>query len=68
MSDKPLIQQALAADLAELLLLIQPKDEAERFRAALAFLAGFWRAIVREWQGIDRLRCASFLLYSLSSS
>ena len=56
MSDKPLVQQALAANLADLLPSIQPKDEAERFGAALGFLAGFWRAIVREWQGIDRLR------------
>ena len=67
MSDKPLVQQALAANLADLLLSIQPKDEADRFSAALGFLAGFWRAIVREWQGIDRLRyVASF--YALSST
>ena len=56
MSDKPLIQQALARDLAELILLIRPASEEDRFAAALDFLAGFWRAIVREWQGIDRLR------------
>jgi ribosomal RNA-processing protein 1 len=50
MSDKPVVQQALAADLAELLLNI--KDT----RASLDFLKGFWDMIVREWAGIDRLR------------
>ena len=64
MSDKPLVQQALATDLAELLLRISPpRDgmsegdfEAQRLDAALAFLRGFWEAMVREWAGIDRLR------------
>jgi ribosomal RNA-processing protein 1 len=60
MSDKPLVQQALATDLAELLLQIHPSVEVEhdkeRFKAAVAFLDGFWRAIVREWEGLDRLR------------
>ena len=62
MSDKPLVQQALASDLAELLLLINPASsspetaEAERLEASLSFLEGFWRAMVREWTGIDRLR------------
>jgi ribosomal RNA-processing protein 1 len=51
MSDKPLVQQALASELAELLLTITSTD------AALAFLRGFWQATVREWNGIDRLRC-----------
>lgn len=50
MSDKPLVQQALASELAELLLLI------ERTELALAFLRGFWETTVREWNGIDRLR------------
>jgi ribosomal RNA-processing protein 1 len=65
MSDKPLIQQGLATDMSELLLQINPsgsekKDgeegEMERFNAALGFLDGFWRAIVREWAGVDRYR------------
>lgn len=56
MSDKPLVQQRLAADLAELLLLIQPAEEEARLEAALGFLAGFWEAMVREWNGVDRLR------------
>ncbi len=50
MSDKPLIQQSLASELSELLLLIEHLD------AALAFLEGFWIAMVREWTGIDRFR------------
>ncbi|SCZ93660.1 BZ3500_MvSof-1268-A1-R1_Chr6-3g08802 [Microbotryum saponariae] len=60
MSDKPLVQQALAQDLANLTLDVRPKDKdagrVERFRAALAYLRGFWEAVVREWSGLDRLR------------
>jgi ribosomal RNA-processing protein 1 len=50
MSDKPLVQQALATELAELLLIISSSE------GAFAFLQGFWQATVREWGGIDRLR------------
>ena len=50
MSDKPLIQQALATELAELVLTIT------NAQSALAFLDGFWRCMVREWSGIDVLR------------
>lgn len=50
MSDKPLVQQALATEIAEIMLSI-PKTT-----TALAFLRGFWEAMVREWAGIDRLR------------
>ena len=50
MSDKPLVQQALASELAGLLLAIPSSA------TALAFLRGFWEAILREWNGIDRLR------------
>lgn len=50
MSDKPLVQQALASELANLLLAIDSTD------AALGFLQGFWACMVREWSGIDRLR------------
>ena len=52
MSDKPLVQQALASELAELLLIIPSNAE------SIAFLRGFWETIVREWNGIDRLRYA----------
>lgn len=50
MSDKPLVQQALASELAELLLAITTTS------SSLAFLGGFWETTVREWNGIDRLR------------
>jgi ribosomal RNA-processing protein 1 len=57
MSDKPLVQQALATDLANLLLRIDPgTGRAARIEASLGFLDGFWTALVREWGGIDRLR------------
>ncbi|WVW86912.1 hypothetical protein I302_108967 [Kwoniella bestiolae CBS 10118] len=64
MSDKPLVQQALAADLAELLLQIKPKSASpeDRFEASVAFLEGFWDSIVREWAGIDRLRMDKYYL------
>jgi ribosomal RNA-processing protein 1 len=50
MSDKALVQQALASELANLLLSINGNT------ASFEFLGGFWRTIVREWAGIDRLR------------
>ncbi len=56
MSDKPLVQQALSSELADLLLLISSTE------SALAFLAGFWEAIVREWNGIDRLRMDKYYM------
>lgn len=56
MSDKPLVQQALASELAELLLTITSTT------ASLAFLRGFWTTIVREWNGIDRLRFVAFIV------
>ncbi|KAH8099324.1 Nop52-domain-containing protein [Cristinia sonorae] len=56
MSDKPLVQQALATDLAQILLSIPSAQ------ASLAFLKGFWESIVREWSGIDRLRLDKYYL------
>jgi ribosomal RNA-processing protein 1 len=50
MSDKPLIQQALASELAELVLTVKSAP------SSLTFLRGFWEMTVREWSGIDRLR------------
>ena len=52
MSDKPLVQQALATELADILLKIPDPS------SSLLFLKGFWQTIVREWAGIDRLRWA----------
>ncbi|EIN13934.1 ribosomal RNA processing protein [Punctularia strigosozonata HHB-11173 SS5] len=56
MSDKPLVQQALAAELAEMLLTIKSTC------ASLDFLRGFWDVIVREWSGIDRLRMDKYYM------
>lgn len=50
MSDKALVQQALASELANIVLSIDHNS------ASFEFLGGFWRTIVREWEGIDRLR------------
>jgi ribosomal RNA-processing protein 1 len=50
MSDKPLVQQALANELADLVLTISATT------SSIGFLRGFWQTIVREWNGIDRLR------------
>lgn len=63
MSDKPLVQQQLAQTLADLTLDVRPKSRSrngrvERTRAALCYLRGFWHAIVTEWYGMDRHRCA----------
>ena len=54
MSDKPIVQQALATEIADIILSI-PKTS-----LAFAFLEGFWEATVREWGGIDHLRCVAY--------
>lgn len=56
MSDKPLVQQTLAGELADIVLNIPTPD------GSLAFLRGFWEALVREWSGIDRLRIDKYYL------
>ncbi|KAH9004107.1 Nop52-domain-containing protein [Lactarius hatsudake] len=56
MSDKALVQQALASELANIVLSINDNT------ASLEFLRGFWRTIVREWDGIDRLRMDKYYL------
>jgi ribosomal RNA-processing protein 1 len=50
MSDKPRVQQALAQELADIV------QRVSSVQGALAYLAGFWEAVTREWTGIDRLR------------
>ncbi|KAI0094310.1 nucleolar protein,Nop52-domain-containing protein [Irpex rosettiformis] len=57
MSDKPLVQQALATEIAEILLVIP------NTAASLTFLRGFWEATVREWAGIDRLRIDKYYMF-----
>ncbi|KAF5368433.1 hypothetical protein D9758_002258 [Tetrapyrgos nigripes] len=56
MSDKPLVQQALASELAEIVLTITTTT------SSLGFLSGFWETIVREWNGIDRLRMDKYYM------
>ncbi|KAF9270613.1 Nop52-domain-containing protein [Marasmius fiardii PR-910] len=56
MSDKPLVQQALASELAELMLTVTT------IPSSLALLGGFWETIVREWNGIDRLRMDKYYM------
>ncbi|KAG2155550.1 Nop52-domain-containing protein [Suillus clintonianus] len=56
MSDKPLVQQALAGELAELILTITDVP------SSLNFLRGFWTMTVREWSGIDRLRMDKYYM------
>ncbi|OCH96436.1 Nop52-domain-containing protein [Obba rivulosa] len=56
MSDKPLVQQALASELAEIVLTIT------NTASSLAFLRGFWEAMVREWSSIDRLRIDKYYM------
>ncbi|PWN52297.1 Nop52-domain-containing protein [Violaceomyces palustris] len=77
MSDKPVIQQALAQELSDLVLLIpSPSGEegasdegsipalrcSPRARSGLAFVEGFWDTMIREWNGIDRLRLDKFYM------
>ena len=50
MSDKPIVQQALATEIADILLAITSVS------VSLAFLRGFWETTVKEWSSIDRLR------------
>ncbi|KAH7916485.1 nucleolar protein,Nop52-domain-containing protein [Hygrophoropsis aurantiaca] len=56
MSDKPLVQQALASELAEIILTITDVP------SSLNFLRGFWTTMVREWSGIDRLRMDKYYM------
>ncbi|KAG8857720.1 hypothetical protein FRB91_010957 [Serendipita sp. 411] len=56
LSDKPLVQQELAASLADLLLTMTSSP------ASFHFLRGFWEAMVREWSGLDYLRIDKYYL------
>ncbi|KAI0361012.1 Nop52-domain-containing protein [Trametes cingulata] len=56
MSDKPLVQQALATEIAEILLAIT------KLSVSLQFLRGFWETTVREWNSIDRLRIDKYYM------
>jgi len=56
MSDKPLVQQGLSSELAELVLTISTTP------SSLSFLRASWEATVREWNGIDRLRLDKYYM------
>ncbi|CAE7203137.1 unnamed protein product [Rhizoctonia solani] len=56
MSDKPLVQQDLSSELANLILVIPSLE------SAIGFVHGFWEAIVREWAGIDRYRINKYYM------
>ncbi|KAI7865513.1 hypothetical protein BDF14DRAFT_1883460 [Spinellus fusiger] len=55
MSDKPLVQQALANDLGSLVLAMPPSN-------AIPFLAAFWEVHCEQWYGLDRLRLDKYYL------
>lgn len=75
MSDKPRVQQALAQELADLLLSIKSVSSSapgpssakagnngksaslEHVEPAMRFLEGFYDAMIREWNGLDKWRC-----------
>jgi ribosomal RNA-processing protein 1 len=58
MSDKPRVQQALAQELADLLLVIKAPSSSttSSIKPSLLFLEGFFDAMVREWPGLDKWR------------
>ena len=55
MCDRPVPQQGLCTDLADLVRVL-PAD------AVVPWLRGFWATMAREWAGIDVLRLNKFLL------
>jgi len=54
MCDKPLAQQRLAAEFADLINTVRPEN-------VLPFLEAFWLTIAREWTGIEALRMDKYL-------
>jgi len=55
MADKPLTQQRLARDLADLLNVLRGRAN------FCGFVQAFWLTLAREWSGIDALRMDKFL-------
>jgi len=55
LSDKPLVQQALAADLADIQLQVQPVN-------AFLFLDGFVQTMMKTWTRVDYLRRDKFII------
>lgn len=72
MSDKPLVQQALAQELSDLLLAVGGEDKVPaprvggfedsvgevsvKVHCGLALFEGFADVMVREWSGLDKWR------------
>lgn len=54
-SDTPLVQQALAADLASLFSVVSPKNFA-------AFVSAFWKIFAREWSTLDKWRLNKYYM------
>mmetsp|Transcript_3263 Transcript_3263/g.8197 ORF Transcript_3263/g.8197 Transcript_3263/m.8197 type:complete len:566 (+) Transcript_3263:182-1879(+) len=54
MSDKPLVQQELASKLAELIHVFPSMQQ------SMLYFRTFFMTMLREWQGIDRLRLDKF--------
>ncbi|KAG0177044.1 hypothetical protein DFQ29_005327 [Apophysomyces sp. BC1021] len=55
MSDKPLVQQALANDLGSLVMDMPTAN-------AVPFLGAFWEIHCKEWHGLDRIRLDKYYL------
>ncbi|KAI8390046.1 hypothetical protein BD560DRAFT_451962 [Blakeslea trispora] len=55
MSDKPLIQQALANDLGALVMELPATN-------AIPFLKACWKVHCQEWHGIDRIRLDKYYM------
>ncbi|WFD28682.1 hypothetical protein MNAN1_003695 [Malassezia nana] len=78
MSDKPLVQQQLAKELSDLVLMIagikedatgerlervpSKVDETARALAALDFFQGFWLTMQTEWHGVDKFRIDKYYM------
>lgn len=69
MSDKPLVQQGLAQELADLVISVSgASGDMKRTSpdapglSALDFYAGFWQTIAREWMGVDKFRINKYYM------
>ncbi|KAI0025394.1 Nop52-domain-containing protein [Xylariomycetidae sp. FL0641] len=61
MADRPIPQQNLCAELADLISALSPSSPDAEVVAG-AWLTAFWSVMAREWTGIDVLRLEKFLL------
>ena len=56
-SDKPLVQEALALDISQIITLIPDVED------SVSFFGGFCETIAREWVLIDKLRLDKFYMF-----